>query len=66
MLKQIEWITLNVVSFGWMIASMMDYLPVLVGILVGLSIAGLNVARIVTEIKKWKSKKNESRDKQIQ
>ena len=64
MLKQIEWITLNVVSFGWMIASLMDYLPVLVGILVGLSIAGLNVARIVTEVKKWKDKKSdESRDK---
>ena len=60
MLKQIEWITLNVVSFGWMIASLMDYLPVLVGVLVGLSIAGLNVARIVTEVRKWKDKKNES------
>lgn len=64
MLKQIEWITLNVVSFGWMIASLMDYLPVLVGVLVGLSIAGLNVARIITEIRKWKDKKNENRNQQ--
>ena len=64
MLKQIEWITLNVVSFGWMVASLMDYMPVLVGILVGLSIAGLNAARIVTEVRKWKDKKSdESRDK---
>ena len=63
MLKQIEWITLNVVSLGWMIASLMDYLPVLVGILVGLSIAGLNVARIITEVRKWKEKKSdENRD----
>ena len=59
MLKQLEWITLNVVSFGWMIASLMDYLPVLVGILVGLSIAGLNVARIVTEVKKWRERKSD-------
>lgn len=58
MLKQIEWITLNVVSFGWMIAAMMDYLPIVVGALVGLSIAGLNVARIITEAKKWKAKKS--------
>ena len=63
MLKQIEWITLNVVSFGWMIAAMMDYLPVLVGILVGLSIAGLNVVRIITEAKKWKAKQSEQADK---
>ena len=62
MLKQIEWITLNVVSFGWMIASAMDYLPVLVGILVGLSIAGLNVARIITEAKKWKDKKSDDNE----
>ena len=59
MLKQLEWITLNVVSFGWMIASLMDYLPVLVGSLVGLSIAGLNVARIVTEVRKWRQKKSD-------
>ena len=59
MLKQIEWITLNVVSFGWMVASLMDYMPILVGVLVGLSIAGLNVARIVTEVRKWKDKKSD-------
>ena len=63
MLKQLEWITLNVVSFGWMIASLMDYLPVLVGSLVGLSIAGLNVARIVTEVRKWKDKKSDQNEK---
>ena len=59
MLKQLEWITLNVVSFGWMVASLMDYMPILVGVLVGLSIAGLNVARIVTEVRKWKDKKSD-------
>ena len=62
--KQIEWITLNVVSFGWMIASLMDYLPVLVGILVGVSIAGLNVARIVTEVRKWKDKKSDQNEQE--
>lgn len=56
MLKQIELITLNIVSFGWIIASVMDYLPIIVGVFVGLSIAGLNLVRIITEIKKWKSK----------
>ncbi len=62
MLKQIEWITLNVVSFGWMVASLMNYMPILVGALVGLSIAGLNVARIITEVRKWKSKKSDENE----
>lgn len=38
-------------------ASITDYLPVLVGTIVGISIAGLNVVRIITEIRKWKAKK---------
>ncbi|KKM05687.1 hypothetical protein LCGC14_1751590 [marine sediment metagenome] len=60
MFRQIELITLNVASFGWIMASMMDYLPVLIGTIVGLSIAGLNVVRIITEIRKWKAKKKAS------
>ena len=38
-------------------ASISDYLPVMVGVVVGLSIAGLNIVRIVTEMRKWKEKK---------
>ncbi len=57
MFRQIELITLNIASFGWIMASMMDYLPVSIGTIVGLSIAGLNVVRIITEIRKWKAKK---------
>lgn len=57
MFRQIELITLNVVSFGWLIASIMDYLPILVGAIVGLSIAGLNVVKMITVIKRWKAKK---------
>ena len=57
MFRQIELITLNIASFGWIMASISDYLPVMVGVIVGLSIAGLNIVRIITEIRKWKAKK---------
>ena len=57
MYRQIEFITLNVASFGWIMASISDYLPIMVGVIVGLSIAGLNIVRIVTEMRKWKEKK---------
>lgn len=57
MYKQIEFITLNIASFGVMMASIEDYVPVFVGVIVGLSIAGLNIARIITEVKKWRVKK---------
>ncbi len=56
MFKQIELITLNLASFGWIAASLMDYLPIMIGIIVGLSIAGLNVVRIITEVRRWKQK----------
>lgn len=62
MFRQIEYITLNVASIGWIIASLLDYLPILVGALVGLSIAGLNAVRIITEIKKWKANKENKTD----
>lgn len=57
MYRQIEFITLNVATFVWIIASIADYLPIMVGVIVGLSIAGLNLVRIITEIRKWKEKK---------
>ena len=57
MYRQIEFITLNVASFGWIMASISDYLPIMVGVIVGLSIAGLNIVKIVTEMRKWKEKK---------
>lgn len=60
MFKQIELITLNIASFGWIIASMMDYLPIIIGAIVGLSIAGLNTVRMIAVIKKWRKKKNEN------
>gem|GEM_PF-6563890 len=63
MYRQIEFITLNIASFGWIMASMMDYLPVLIGTIVGLSIAGLNMVRIITEIRKWQAKKKKEASK---
>lgn len=57
MYRQFELITLNIVSLGWIIVSILDYLPIVVGAIVGLSIAGLNVVKMITVIRKWNIKK---------
>lgn len=44
-MSKIEYITLNITSFGWIIIDVYETLPSLVTVLVGLSIVFLNVAR---------------------
>lgn len=56
-LQTLEWITLNLASLGWIVAAFYDFMPVFVGIIVGLSIAAWNITRIIIMIKKWKYKK---------
>jgi len=52
MINKIEYITLNAASLGWIIVDVFEYLPNAVTILVGLSIAFLNIARGIKALKK--------------
>ena len=60
-MKTIEYITLNIASFGWIIVDVYNYLPTVVTMLVGLSIVFLNAARGLWWIKETfnKNKKDE-------
>ncbi len=66
--KKLELIGLNILSFGWIaLASFTDnitLLGALVGILVGISILGLNVFKMITESRKWKNKAEKENGKQ--
>ena len=59
--KKLELLGLNILSFGWIfMAFIFDYVHIIVGIIVALSIAGLNIFKMVTEAKKWKSNKKDA------
>lgn len=57
MISKIEYITLNIASLGWIAIDVYEYLPTAVTIVVGLSIAFLNIARGVKALREKKAKK---------
>lgn len=57
-LQQIEWTSLNLVSLGWILADILDWMPTVVTIFVGLSIVFLNVARGINALRGGKKKKD--------
>ena len=54
--ETVQMTLLNILSFGWILAAFLDWLPTVIGVLVGLSVIALNVAK-AWQIFKGKSKK---------
>jgi len=57
MMSKVEYITLNITSFGWILIDVYETLPTLVTVLVGLSIVFLNIARGIKALRDKTPKK---------
>ena len=60
-LQQLEWITLNVASIGWVVIDVLEALPTAVTVLVGLSIVFLNISRGIKALREGKKANDNDR-----